>query len=318
MKTTRFTRFRKMFGLEPKADVDAELDFHVEMRVRELIEQGETPDRARQRALTRFGDYDFTREACVAINERRKRRMDLTQFLTELRQDVGYAVRMMRRTPAFTAAALLTLALGIGANSAIFSVVNGVLLESLPFRDAERLQQLQMVYPDGTKYSSLSAPDFMSVRVAQRVFDQVEATNVVNVTLLGAGEPREVNAAFVTDGLFNMLGLEVPLGRTFRPDENQTGHNTVAILSHGFWQRAFGGDPNVLGKTITAGPNTCTIVGVASERASLPDPVDVFFPQEYNPTFDPNTQNGRRSEFLNVYARVKQGVDDAAVDADLK
>jgi predicted permease len=314
----RFTRFRKMFGLEPAADVEAELAFHVEMRVRELIEQGESPERARQRAMARFGDYDRARAACVAINERRKRRMDLSQLLTELRQDIGYAIRMMGRTPAFTTAALLTLALGIGANSAIFSVVNGVLLESLPFRDAERLHQLQMLYPDGTKYASLSAPDFMSVKVAQRVFDQVEATNVINVTLLGAGEPREVSAAMVTDGLFNMLGLEVPLGRAFRPEENQTGRNTVAILSHGFWQRAFGGDPNVLGKTITAAGNTCTIVGVASEHASLPDSVDVFFPQEYGPTFDSNTQRGRRSEFLNVYARVKQGVNGAAVDADLK
>jgi predicted permease len=314
----RVTRFRKMFGLEPRPDVEAELAFHVEMRVRELIEQGETPERARFRALQRFGDYDRARDACVAINQRRRRRMNLTEFITELRQDIGYAVRTMRRTPAFTAAALVTLALGIGANSAIFSVVNGVLLQSLPFRDAGRLHQLQMLYPDGTKYDSLSAPDFMSIKVAQRVFDQVEATNIVNVTLLGAGEPREVTAAFVTGGLFDMLGLSVPLGRTFRPEENQTGRTNVAILTHGFWQRAFGGDPTVLGKTITVSGNVGTIVGVASESTTLPDPVDVFFPQEYGPAFDSNTQRGRRGEFLNVYARVKQGLDPAAVDADLK
>jgi putative ABC transport system permease protein len=150
------------------------------MRVRELIEQGETPDQARRLALDRFGDYERTRQACVEINQRRRRRMDRAEFFTEFKQDVGYALRMMRRTPAFTAAALLTLALGIGANSAIFSVVNGVLLESLPFRDAERLHQLQMLYPDGTKYSSLSAPDFMSVRADQRVFDQVEAMDTLS------------------------------------------------------------------------------------------------------------------------------------------
>ncbi len=146
----RWTRFRRMFGLEPKSDVEAELAFHVEMRIRELIDEGETPERARQLALQRFGDYDRARQECVAINERRRRHMDRAEFLTELRQDIGYAVRMMRRTPAFTAAALVTLALGIGANSAIFSVVNGVLLQSLPFRDAERLHLLQMLYPDGT------------------------------------------------------------------------------------------------------------------------------------------------------------------------
>src|SRR5918996_754023 len=171
----RWTRFRRLFGLEPAADVDAELHFHVEMRVRELIEQGETPERARQIALQRFGDYEQARLECVAINERRKRHMQRTEFITELRQDIGYAFRMLRRTPGFTLAALVTLALGIGANSAIFSVVHGVLLESLPYRDADRLHVLQMLYPDGTRYTSLSAPDFMSVRQDNRVFEQIEA-----------------------------------------------------------------------------------------------------------------------------------------------
>ena len=189
----RWTRFRRMFGLEPKADVEAELAFHVEMRIRELVDEGETPERARQLALQRFGDFDRARQECVAIDQRRRRRMDRAEFWTELKQDLGYALRMMRRTPAFTAAALVTLALGIGANSAIFSVVNGVLLQSLPFRDADRLHVLHMLYPDGTKYASLSAPDFMSVRAGQQVFDQVEAIDTRQLTMLGAGEPREID-----------------------------------------------------------------------------------------------------------------------------
>src|ERR671913_2169237 len=113
----RWTQFRRLFGLEPKSDVEAELAFHVEMRIRELIEQGEPPERARRIALERFGDYEAARQACVAINQRRRTRMDRAVFFTELRQDIAYAGRMMRRAAALIAAALLTPALGVGAHT---------------------------------------------------------------------------------------------------------------------------------------------------------------------------------------------------------
>ena len=154
--------FRRLFGPEPARDVEAELGFHLEMRIRELVERGETPERARELTLRRFGDYESSRRACVEIDERRGRTMARSEYLKELWQDVGYGLRTLRRAPGFTAVALLTLALGIGANSALFSVVYGVLLRGLPFRDAGRLYRVQMLYPDGTAYSSLSAPDFMS------------------------------------------------------------------------------------------------------------------------------------------------------------
>ncbi|MDQ3486520.1 MAG: permease prefix domain 1-containing protein, partial [Acidobacteriota bacterium] len=182
-------RFRRLFGPDPPSDVDAELRFHLEMRIRELVAEGETPERARELALQRFGDYDEPRSECLAINERRRRRMTRTEYVSELRQDIGYALRTLRRTPGFTAVAVITLALGIGANSAIFSVVQGVLLESLPYRSADRLYQPRMLYPDGTLYTALSAPDFMSVRDGNRVFDRVEAYSTGVFTLLGAGEP---------------------------------------------------------------------------------------------------------------------------------
>jgi predicted permease len=307
-----------MFGLEPKGDVDAEIAFHVEMRVRELVDEGETPERARQLALRRFGDLDRTRQECVTINQRRRRSMDRAEFLTELRQDLGYALRMMRRTPGFTAAALVTLALGIGANSAIFSVVNGVLLQSLPFRDAGRLHVLQMLYPDGTRYTSLSAPDFMSVRADARVFEQVEAIDQRNVTLLGAGEPREIDAAFVSGGLFDMLGFTIATGRGFRPEENKPGQGQVVVLGHGLWQRVFGGDASVLGRSITSAGITYTIIGVAAPDASLPEAVEAYFPIEFGPTYDATTAQGRRGEFLTVLGRATAGANDAAIDGELK
>jgi len=314
----RWTRFRRLFGLEPKGDVDAELAFHVEMRIRELVDAGETPERARELALRRFGDYDGARRECVAINQRRRRHMDRTELITEVRQDISYALRMLRRTPAFTAAALLTLALGIGANSAIFSVVHGVLLESLPFREADRLHQLRMRYPDGARYSSLSAPDFMSIRAEQRVFEQVEAYDIVLLTLVGTGEPREVNGGFVSGGLMEMLGMPVAIGRGFRAEENQRGRGGVVILGYGFWQRAFGGDAGVLGRSVTAGGTTYTIVGVLSAEAQLPDPAELYFPLEYDNTFDASTMRGRRSEFLSVLARARAGVTAAEIEGDLR
>jgi predicted permease len=225
---------------------------------------------------------------------------------------------MLRRTPAFTAAALLTLALGIGANSAIFSVVHGVLLESLPYRHAERLHLLQMLYPDGTRYDGYSAPDFMSVRQDTQVFEQLEALTTGALTLTGMGEPQEIPGAQVTAGLFEFLGFDLPLGRTFLPDENGKGRTNVAILSHGLWQRLFGGDAAVLGRSLTLGGRPYTIVGVLAREARLPIDAELFVPLEFGPTFDAGTAQGRRGEFLMVVGRARAGVAAAAVDADLK
>jgi predicted permease len=313
-----WTRFRRLFGLEPAADVEAELAFHVEMRVRELIEQGEPPERARRLALDRFGDYESARQECVAINQRRKRHMQRTEFLTELRQDVGYAFRMLRRTPAFTAAALLTLALGIGANSAIFSVVHGVLLESLPYRDADRLHHLQMLYPDGTKYSALSAPDFMSVREQAQLFEQLEAFAMAARTITGIGEPQELTTGVVSAGLFGFLGFDMRIGRTFAGDENQAGRNHVAVLGHGLWQRMFGGDASAIGRSITLGGRSYSIIGVLAPDAQLPYQAELYIPLEFNDTFDASTARGRRSESLAVLGRSRAGVTAQAIDTELR
>src|SRR5262245_48777932 len=131
--------------------------------------------------------------------------MNRTSWLAELKQDVFYAMRMLRRAPAFTAVAVATLALGIGANSAIFSVVHGVVLQGLPYRDAGHLHRIRTLYPDGTPYA-LSAPDFASVRKDARVFDRVEAYSSTGFTMQGAGDPQEVQVISMTDGLFDMLG----------------------------------------------------------------------------------------------------------------
>jgi putative ABC transport system permease protein len=311
-------RFRRLFGPDPLQDVDEELAFHLEMRVRELIAEGETPERARELALQRFGDYDGSRNECLEINERRRRHMTRTEYLTELRQDVGYALRMLRRTPGFTLVAVLTLALGIGANSAIFSVVHGVLLRSLPYQSAERLYQPRMLYPDGTAYTALSAPDFMSVREGNRVFDRVEAYSTGVFTLLGAGEPQEVRGANVSEGMFELLGLSLALGRGFAVEEHRAGAGSVTVLDHGFWRQVFGGSADVLGRTVTVGGDPYTIIGVLAPGAGLPDPADMYAPLEYGETFSAATASGRRSEYLDVIGHSREGVTATQVEEDLR
>ncbi len=243
--------------------------------------------------------------------------MARTEYLTELGQDVGYALRMLRRAPGFTLAALTTLALGIGANSAIFSVVHGVLLAPLPYRDAGRLYRITTLYPDGTAYS-LSPPDFMSVREQTRTLEQVEGFSGGVYTMLDAGEPREVRGTSVSDRLFGLLGVDVALGRGLLPGDTQPGHERVAVLDHGFWQRQFGGDRSVLGRRIRIAGSPVEIVGVLARGTRLLDAADVYTPLVYNDTFSAATAKGRRGEFLTVIGRAKAGISLAQTDDDLR
>jgi putative ABC transport system permease protein len=302
---------------EPRADVERELAFHLEMRVRELIAQGLSETDARAAAARRFGDYVGPREACVDIHERRRRRMTRTAYLSELKQDIVYALRMLRRAPVFTLVAVSTLALGIGANSAIFSVVNSVVLQALPYSDADRLYRVRTLYPDGTPYS-LSAPDFMSIRQDTQTFEHVEAYSRGALTMVGEGEPVEVPGAEVSDGLMSMLGFTMAAGRGFLPEDHEVGRPRVLVLDHGFWQRQFGGDRAVVGRNIILGGLPATIVGVLSGGQRLPVAADMYSPLPYGEAFHASTAVDRRSEYLAVVARARHGVGADVVEQDLR
>jgi putative ABC transport system permease protein len=314
----RWTRFRRMFGLDPAGDVEAELSFHLEMRTRELLDRGEPLARARSLAERRFGDVEIARRACVEINERRRRRITVEEYMTELVADIKYALRTLWRTPSFTLVALLTLGLGIGANSAIFSVVHGVLFESLPYRDIDRLHHVRILYPDGTAYAANSAPDFMSIRESSRTFDRVEAYTRSVATLLGHGEPREIEAINVSDGFLELLGVPITSGRGFTKEEYVTGRGNVVVLTNGFWAREFGSDPSVIGRTISLAGRSGTIVGALGPSATLPMETDVIVPIEYGETFNAATARGRRSEFLYVIGRARSEAGPGHINDDLR
>lgn len=313
----RRSRFRQLLGPDPQGDVDDELEFHLAMRADELVARGEPADRARELARQRFGEFEHTRAACVTISRRRERRMLRIEWLREFVQDLEYAARLLSRTPGFALVAVLTLALGIGATSAVFTVVHAVLLEGLPYKDAERLHLVRTVYPDGTEYP-LSAPDFMSVQALARSLDRVEAHSRTIFALSGLGEPREARGARVSKGLFEMLGIGAALGRPFHPDEHQPGRTGVAVLDHGFWMREMGGDPAVVGRSLMLAGEPCVVIGVLPAGAGLPEPTDVYLPLEYGETFDASTARGRRGEFLRVIGRAAPGQTADGVTADLR
>ena len=310
-------RFPRLFGPDPVADVDDEIAFHLEMRIRDRVAAGEDPDRARAAVLARFGDVEAARTECVLIDERRGRRMKRADHVREFGSDVAYAVRTLRRRPGFALLAIVTLGLGIGANSAIFSVVNGVLLEPLPYTDAAQLFMVQTEYSDGGAYP-LSAPDFMSVREENRVFADVSAVTSQRVTLTGRGEPAEVVATLVSRGALAMLGLSPQAGRSFTDDEHEPGAARAALLTEAFARRYFGTAAAALNETITLQGNAFTVVGVMTAGTETPEQAQLYLPLAYDSTFSAQTALSRRGEFLSVVARARPDATPATVLADVR
>ena len=193
-----------------------------------------------------------------------------------LLRDLRYAARLLSKNPLFAGIAILTLALGIGANTAIFSVVNAVLLRPLPFRDAARL--VFVVEKSQYPIISTSYQNYQDWRDQSRSFTSMEATRGTAITLTGAGEPERLNARMATAGLFPLLGVNAVLGRTFLQEEDKAGAAPVAILSYGLWQRRFGGSRDVLNKSVTLDSVPYTVVGVMPAGFQILQPADVFLP----------------------------------------
>lgn len=251
-------------------EVDSELAFHLEMRVRELLEQGMTPDDARAAARQRFGDVDRIAEACRDLGRRRNNEMRRTEWFAELRQDLRYAMRGLRSSPGFTAVALLTLALGIGASTTIFSVANAVLLRPFPYYQPDRIVRLFATNPT-TKTFDVSDPDYLDWRQRVRGLSQLAAFTGEKLNLLGDGDPVELGAMAATPSLFPLLGVRPILGRVFSEEEAPPGAPArVVLLSYAFWQSRFGGDRGALGRTLNLSGTAYEVIGVMSPEFVFP------------------------------------------------
>ena len=225
--------------------------------------------------------------------------------------DLRYALRALARTPGFTLAVVLTLALGIGANSAIFSVVYGVLLRPLPYASPERLVVLYGRYPEYGR-TSTSLPDYRDWRDQSHSFEQLAARHKGTFVLTVDGEPERVIADRVTANFFPTLGVRPAMGRGFLPEEDRAGgDDRVVVLSYGYWQRRFGGDPRVVGRQLQLSGHPWTVVGVAPQGFEYGRAVDLWAPTRAD------TAMPRRAEYLDLVGRLKPGVSVAQANADV-
>jgi putative ABC transport system permease protein len=223
-----------------------------------------------------------------------------------VRQDLRYALRLLVRSPGFTVVAVLTLALGIGANTAIFSVVRAVLLAPLPFAAPDRLVSLWHAYPPSLPRAAVSAPGFDDLRAARHIFDDVTAFRLTNQNLTGGGDPERLLVARTTQSFQPLLGLHVAIGRWYTADEDVPNQNRVIVLSDGLWRRRFGADPNVVGQAISLNDVAHQIIGVMTPAATFPRDADAWAPIAFTP--EQRGPSGRGSEYLDAIARLRPGV----------
>jgi putative ABC transport system permease protein len=229
--------------------------------------------------------------------------------MTNFIQDLRYSFRLLLKNPGFTIVAVLTLALGIGANTAIFSVVNSLLLRPLPYRDAQQLVWIWGTNPkNDIPQEAASAPDFADWKSRNQSFEEMAAFSRTALILNTEGEPERLMGGAVTDGFFSVLHAQPKMGRVFLPEEDKPGANRVVILSEGLWQRRFGADPHIIEKSITLTGNPYTVVGVMGADFLNPRPGDLQPAELWVPLRLNYATAGRRSDFLGVIARLKPGV----------
>ena len=305
------TRLRFFLSRKRPADLDDELQFHLEQCSRENIAKGMTPQEARRQAAIAFGGVQRTREQCY---EQRP-----GWQLQRLFQDIRYVLRRLKRAPTFTAIALVTLALGIGGTTAIFSVVEGVLIKPLPYPQAESLVGVWHVAP-GLKFAS--APDlgdaipcsptmYFTYREESRTFQDFGLYQTRGATVTGLAEPDVVPTLVVTYGVLQALAVRPKIGRWFSQADDTPGSPQTVILNFGYWQRRFGGDPSVIGRTLTIDTQPHIVIGVMPAGFDFRSNPDLVLPQQFE----------RDKLFLGQFgwsgiARLKPGVTLRQANAD--
>ncbi|MGH7647104.1 MAG: ABC transporter permease, partial [Gemmatimonadaceae bacterium] len=268
--------------------------------------------------LAAFGDVSMIRSECLTQQGHHARARARTDIMHSLWQDLRFAARTLRRAPAFTLASLVTLALGIGATTAIFSVIDGVLLRPLPYANGDRLVHVDQPASAGAVpdigFSPMEVADYES---QTHSFDAMAEYHSMAFTLLGRDEPRRVQTGVVSADFFEVLGVKPMLGRAFQPGEDQPGAAPVIVLSYQFWRRSLGSDPNVVGRTFTMNDRVHTVIGVLPFLPQDPDHNDIYMPVSSCPfRMSPKMLDSRTMRMVALLGRLKPGVTlrQASVD----
>ncbi len=285
--------------------LEKELRFHLDQRERALIARGYSPTEARREARLALGGPEQVKEKCRDARG--------TRWAEELLQDISYTLRSFRQKPGFVVVTLLILALGIGATTVMFAVVNSVLLRPLPFPEPDRLVILHGSMKDLGEFWGFSYPDFTDLRPEIR-FATIAGWAYSSGTISAPGEPEHVEGRQISAKLFSVLGVVPSFGRAFRTDEDRPGGNHVAIISYGLWVRRFASNRAAVGKSLNFDNNTYEIVGIAPPGFQLSGEADVFTP--LGQSTDPRIQN-REAHFVEVIGRLASGVTVNQVQAQL-
>ena len=300
-----------MWRRKQDEELEEEVRTHLEMAVRDRIERGESRSQAEAAARREFGNALLVREVT--------RDMWGWASLERLSQDVRYALRLLIKSPGFSIVAIATLVLGIGANTALFSVVNGVLLNPLPFAHPEQLVALHESKPNFAS-GSISFPNFRDWRSQNHTFSAMATARPYAFSLTGLGKAEQVNGRFVSSDLFSVLGVKPVLGRTFATGEDEIGAAPIVVISEGMWKRRFGSAPDVMGRGLTLDGKTYTIVGIVPGSVDMlgrtPQATDVFVPLgQWNNSLLPNRNAGLG---LHGIGRMNAGVTLAQARADME
>jgi putative ABC transport system permease protein len=310
-------------GLEPAREVEIveELAQHLEDRYEQALAGGATEEEAREAALRELKGSEVMAQELRRVERPARRETEApgargrAKFFVDLWHDLRYGLRALAKNPGFTAVAVVTLALGIGANTAIFSVVNTVLLRPLPFKDPERLV---MVWEDASKHGfprdTPAAANFVDWREQNRVFEGMSAIAEESFNLTGAGEPERIDGRRVSANLFALLGVEPRLGRAFLPEEDSPGAGRVVVISHALWQRRFGSDEKIVGKAVTLNGESYMVVGVMPPGFQFPSREDELWVPI---AFTPREAASRQRHYLEVVARLKPGVSVGQAQAEM-